>query len=202
MKGAKAKSQESRAKMRYRNFVGVRAMAVLTAMAAMAAMTAMAALPAMAASIRHGDVISFKYVCFQNETGYIYNFRPKGGLIAKVCDQETTFRIYKDPYYKSKDDVILAGNTIRLVPTSNLNIECGIEPNRNARRIVCNKNRALRIPLRLMDKHGADKIPIDEVHEVKMRGVGSKVDCNGAPIQCMKKTSKTNEYGFVVVKTI
>lgn len=164
--------------------------------------------------IRHGDKVSLRYVGIDNTTGFLYNYGPlllqdrvvqrwsKGGR--KVTVENIEFRIYKDPYYKSPNDIVLTGYGVRLVRNES-NHECIIDP--KTKQLKCAMRSAsskLKIGMRILDKHGLDKVKLQDPHNIKIRPVGSVVDCSGAglkkPIQCKTKNMHTEEYGFALYK--
>lgn len=158
---------------------------------------AMTSCSASVISITHGDSVIFKGICVQKNTG----------RWVKNCP-DTVFNVYKDPFYKSKDNVILTGKTVSLTmrrQKDNAILSCGIERNGSKQMRCIQSNNTIppfMNPIRILSKHGGDSDELTSPFYIKFRSNQSSIDCNGIPVQCGKKAKDPTTYGFIVMKYV
>jgi hypothetical protein len=141
--------------------------------------------------IRHGDQIMIGGKCVQNGTGLIV------GGAANCRKGETVFRVFKQPYYASAGDVLLGGKGVMLMAMRDRKA-CGVEDG-GEKRLVCGGVKNATTAVRILVKHGGtDGARLGSPVFAKLRGVGSAVDCNGSPMQCVKKAKDPMAYGIMI----
>lgn len=144
-------------------------------------------------NIKHGDSVKL----FVNQLMSM-QIREDGKIYLGKGNRSSTFKIYKYPYYTSRNDILLSGQGIRFVD-SNGNV-CNLV----SKVFNCIKKDVNNpIIYRLLDKHGSDKIEMYNRQLVKIREKGNSIDCSltdKRPLSCYLRTNKPEEYGFVIIK--
>ncbi len=140
--------------------------------------------------IRYGDKVKF----YSFQQGY-FNVDPDDKKIRTNETSSSIFEIRHPTNYKSKD-ILLGGQAVNLLYN---NISCKITDKGYV--IVSNKIEG-NDQIRILDKHGRDKIELYDESYIKLRQPGNGIDCSlerNKALNCMVKRS-WEYYGFIMMK--
>jgi hypothetical protein len=135
---------------------------------------------------------------------YVRGFRvqPDNFLYYNASEKNMTiFTIKKFPNYQSINNSILTGQTVLLTTLDGK--QCCVD--NKTKNVKCECSPDTPPSLRILDKHGQDKAILRNAHYVKFRELKSNIDCsieNQSPLICNAKSTKTQEYGFVIFKVL
>ena len=141
--------------------------------------------------IRYGDTVTFA-----TYNGPLYVDKSDGMI---KCDGRTSASklVLRHPTKKDSKDVILGGASVQLLFNGQL---CKI---RDDGFIVCGKDVLGGENIKILDKHGQDKIQLENGHYIKFRQPNNGVDCSVVPgrqaLNCKIKQS-WQYYGFIMRK--
>ena len=139
-------------------------------------------------AIKEGDRIFFHGLKVGSDRMIYFN----------VEKDPTIFTIKKFPFYTSPNNVILTGQSVLL---TSRNQTCCVDTKTKYVKCECSKN--IRPSLRILDKHGKDKVVMMNRQLIKFRETNNSIDCsikNGSPLLCNLKSMNPLDYGFVIFK--
>ena len=140
--------------------------------------------------IRYGDKVKF----YTFNQGY-FHVDQKDGKIRASNIPASIFEIRNPTNYKSQD-ILLGGQAINLIYN---NMTCKITPEGF---VISSPNVQGGDQIRILDKHGRDKIQIYDEAYIKFRQPGNGIDCSlqrKKALNCKIKRS-WEYYGFVIIK--
>ena len=140
--------------------------------------------------IRYGDIVSF----------YLFDealsINPKNGRLRTGDDPPEKFCL-KHFSDDSNKEVILGGSSLRIVGPDNCLCRVGKD---NV--VYCKSDVEGTSVIRILDKHGADKVELVDGHYVKFRVPGNGIDLSSIPGKQPLALVKQNwrYYGFIMRK--
>lgn len=147
--------------------------------------------------------IAQTYRILNGDMIYVHGFRVhQDNLMQYNANEEnaTIFTIRKFPYYKSENNTILTGQTVLLTTLDGRS--CCVD--NKTKNVKCGCPEDTPPSLRILDKHGQDKVTLLNAHYVKFREVNSNIDCSikNGTLMCNTKSAITQEYGFMLFKVL
>jgi hypothetical protein len=143
------------------------------------------------AQVKHGDIVVFHDLVVSAKDNRAYR---------RQSAPSTRFMITKEPYYPSKNNVIMTGKTVGL-RVFNTTRTCEYTAQRM---FQCARSSAyLPSTIRILDKHGKDNIPLQSDSLIKFRMPKINIDCSAwgsQPLSCVTKRPQET-YGFVISNT-